>query len=375
MKLYSLKIVFLLFACHVAPGQSSTIAWQEKVVIRDVPVFEGSRGKYGSEYARMLQLDKKSWLISYTVPSPQLEANKDHRLQLQIARSSDRGRSWTQVSGITDAGRDLDNAQMIRLPDKSILLACRSVRWRESYRLPVYRSTDNGKSWSELSTIDASEGKPGELGEPDKGVYEPHFYFLDDGRLAVMYANEKHVTDNVSYSQIISQKVSADGGKTWGKEIWVAYETGRNASRPGMPVWTKMKNGKYIAVYEVCGPEKCNIFYKISNDGFTWPVGLGTPIPDQLGGPYILSLTDGQLVVTSNQGNFSISDDYGQSWHKTERAWEHKQPFEKIWYQTYWPSLYQTGKNEIGAITSVLRDEGGHNVQIRFGKISQRIKK
>src|SRR5699024_4606274 len=172
-----------------------------------------------------------------------------------------------------------------------------------SYRLPVYKSADGGISWERISVIDDNEGEPGELGHPDKGVYEPHFGFLKDGRLAVMYANEIHVTDSISYSQIISEKTSSDNGKSWGKEIWVAYQPGNHQARPGMPVWTQMKNGEYIVVYEVCGPEKCNIYYKVSADGIHWPVGLGNRIPDQNGAPYILSLSDSSLVVTSNKAN------------------------------------------------------------------------
>ncbi len=104
----------------------------------------------------------------------------------------------------------------------------------------MYQSADQGRQWTKLSTIETAEGAPGELGKPDKGIYEPHLYYLDNGQLAVMYANERHVTETPSYSQIISQKVSPDGGATWGKEIWVAYESDHNASRPGMPVWTKL---------------------------------------------------------------------------------------------------------------------------------------
>ncbi|MBF9254615.1 exo-alpha-sialidase [Pontibacter sp. 172403-2] len=364
-----MKVTFLLsIVAHLAVAQTSSIVWGQKVLVNNEPYFEAgaqegrNHGKYGSEYGRMLKLDNGSWLAAYTVSRNNGYLNDPNGgLELEVSVSNDTGRHWQKLSVLSDEGRDLDNAQLIQLPDKSILLACRSVRWQESYRLPVYRSTDGGRTWAKLSTIDSNEGKPGELGKPDKGAYEPHFYFLDDGRLSVMYANEKHVTDSVSYSQIISQKTSPDYGKTWGKEVWVAYEPGHGTSRPGMPVWTKMKNGKYIAVYEICGPEKCNIYYKTSADGITWPVGLGIIIPDQLGGPYILSVDDGRLVVTSNQSNISISDDYGQSWHKTAPAWDN----------TLWSALYQTGPDEIGIINSVRRSEGGHNIQVRFGKISR----
>lgn len=308
----------------------------------------------------MLRLANNDWLAVYTIYQ-----NKGYTLdpsggnELQLSRSQDNGRTWSEVATISDPGRDLDNGQMIQLSDGTILLAARSVRWQESYRLPVYRSTDNGRSWEFLSTIDSNEGSPGSLGNPDKGMYEPHFEFLSDGRLAVMYANEVHVSETPSYSQIISQKISADNGASWGKEIWVAYKPGENESRPGMAVWTRMKNGKYIMVYEVCGPQKCNVYYKKSDDGTAWPVGLGTIIPDHLGGPYILSLSDGRLVLTSNSSNISISADYGASWQKAESAWE----------ETLWPALYQTGKNEIAAMNSVPREGGGNNIQLRFGEL------
>ncbi|PZR28119.1 MAG: hypothetical protein DI535_08160 [Citrobacter freundii] len=353
----------------------SSITWKDSVDVRNVPIFEDkgkvaeaggtsgrSHGRYGAQYGRLLQRKGRSWLAGYTISRNNGYAKEpDGGLELEVAQSEDNGRTWKAISIISDPGRDLDNAQLIELPDKSILLSCRSVRWQESYRLYVYRSADNGRTWTKLSTIDANEGKPGELGKPDKGVYEPHFYFLQDGRLSVMYASEIHVADSISYSQIISQKVSDDYGKTWGPEIWVAYEPGHPLSRPGMPVWTRMKNGEYIVVYEICGPEKCNVFYKTSKDGTNWATGLGTPIPDQWAGPYILSLSDGRLVVTSNKSNISVSDDYGRHWHTTNAAWE----------KTLWPSIYQSDKREIMVVNSAARPEGGHAIKVRIGEISQ----
>ena len=148
-------------------------------------------------------------------------------------------------------------------------------------------------------------------------------------------------------------------GKTWGEELWVVYAPGQNASRPGMPVWTKMKNGKYIVVYEICGPEHCNIYCKTSDDGVKWPTGFGEQIADQLGGPYALSLTNGSLVVTSNKSNISLSTDFGKSWKTINPAWP----------KTLWPSVYQTGNNEIGVVNTAPRAEGGHNIQVRFGNV------
>jgi len=323
-----------------------------------LPVQPDTTNAYGSQYGRLLQLKNGTWLAAYTV-SDNAGYQKDPTggLRLEIAASHDRCRTWKKTALLKDPGRDLDNAQMIQLKDGSILLACRSVRWQESYILPVYKSSDLGKTWKRLSVIDQNEGKPGALGKPDKGIYEPHFYFLNDGRLSVMYANEKHVTESPSYSQIISQKISPDQGKTWDEEIWVAYEPGHPESRPGMPVWTKMKNNEYIVVYEICGPEACNIYYKISEDGINWPQGLGTNIPDQLGAPYILALSNGDLILTSNKSTVSVSHDFGSTWTAAAKAWN----------KTVWPALYQTGKNEIIAVNSLVSKKGPHVVSIRIG--------
>jgi len=369
-------IAILLCVVTTAYTQESeidSIQWKQEILVNDEPVFTdpgavpeagGTKprrhGIYGSQYCRLLQLKNGSWLAGYTISRNNGYHNDPKGgLELQFSRSDDHCRTWKKVSILSDPGRDMDNAQMIGLKDGTVLLACRSVRWQESYALPVYKSTDQGKTWTKLSIIDETHGKPGELGKPDKGIYEPHFYLLDDGRLAVMYANEKHVVENPSYSQIISEKISADQGKTWGEEIWVAHTPGQSSSRPGMPVWTKMNNGKFMVVYEVCGPEGCNIYCKTSTDGFNWPVGLGNKIADQLGGPYLLSLKSGRLVVTSNSSQVSLSNDFGSTWKTINMAWQ----------KTLWPSLYEIRENEIGAVNSVKRSQGGNNIQVRIGEI------
>jgi hypothetical protein len=341
------------------------IVWGTNVTVNDMP------SHYGSQYGRLLHLKNDKWLAAYTISvNAGYQKDPNGGLRLQVSESDDGGLHWKKISRIIDKGRDLDNAALIQLPDGSILLACRSVRWQKSYRLPVYKSTDGGKTWKRISIIDANEGKPGELGNPDKGMYEPHFRFLSDRKLAVMYANEKHVTESISYSQIISERVSSDYGKTWGKEIWVAYQPGNHTARPGMPVWTRMENGKYIATYEVCGPEKkCNIYYKISSDGVHWPIGLGKRIRYQNGAPFILSLNNGNLVLTSNAANISISEDYGETWYNTDRPWKFKESYQEDWTQAIWTALYQMAPHKIVVLTSRERATGGHKLLLRFGKI------
>ncbi|MDB5052222.1 MAG: hypothetical protein JWM44_272 [Bacilli bacterium] len=304
------------------------------------------------EYGRMLKLANGNWLSVYSVYLT--------NVQLEIAKSTDNGRTWTPIGSISDSGRDVDNGMLIQKSNGDVLVASRSVIWGTSYQLKVFKSTDMGVNWSYLSTIDQNNGTPGSLGNPDKGVYEPHFYFLDNGNLAVMYANEKHVTESPSYSQIISERVSTDNGATWGSETWVAWDPNSSAARPGMPVWTKMNNGQFMVVFELCGTDGCNIHYKTSMDGTTWSSGIGTTIPSQSGAPFLISLPDGQLAVSSNSGNLSFSDDYGTSWYSNGAApWG---TFVKAW-----SSIYMTGSNEIAVMASVDQGSSRSNVQLKFG--------
>gem|GEM_PF-319660 len=315
-------------------------------------------GTFGSEYGRMLQLTNGDWLAIYTIyDNNGYTRDANGGTKLRVSKSTNKGVSWTDIATISDPGRDLDNGQMVQMPNGDILMAARSVRWQESYRLYVYKSTNLGASWSYLSTIDQNNGTPGSLGSPDKGVYEPHMGFLADGRLAVFYANEKHVTESPSYSQIISEKISSDGGATWGSEIFAAWDPSNSAARPGMPVWTKMANGKYILTFEVCGTDSCNIHSKISSDGYTWSSGVGALVPDQLGAPYVLSMSDGRLAIVSNINSLSFSNDYGATWYKNDTF---------PWASSLWSSVYQTGPNEIAIMNSASRTGGGHNIQLGY---------
>jgi len=362
------------------PGAAISIRWGAPIVVNDVPVFKDSNsvpaagvsgkrkhGLYGSQYARLLMLRDGSWLAGYTVSrrdgydrAQSFGPASTGGLELEVSRSTDQGKTWTIISTISEPGRDVDNAQLIETKNGSILLACRSVRWQESYILRVYKSGDKGVSWEKYSVFDSTAGAPGALGHPDKGIYEPHMYYLGDGRLAVQYANEKHVVESPSYSQIISEKVSPDEGRTWGPEIWVAYEPGNPDSRPGMPVWTRMKNGRYITVYEICGPEKCGIYYKYSKDGVHWPVGLGTQIPEQMGGPFVVALQDGRLLVSSNINNISESDDLGKTWKSLGSPWK----------QMLWSSLYSSPGGGVISVNSARREEGGNNIELVEGMIA-----
>ncbi len=370
-KRFAVLLAFGLLACLPACGQKESVTWGREIQIADPPTYKDSAtdarklhpGVFGGDYPRAVHLQDGAWLCTYTGFE---HGNLGYRAdphggnRIFVLKSVDGAKTWKQIAILSDPGRDMDNGEMIQLADGSILLGTRSVRWQESYRLPVFRSVDKGVTWKYLSNLDENEGKPGELGHPDKGVYEPHFYQLDGQTLAVMYSTEKHVTENPSYSQTVAEKLSRDHGATWGKEIWVA--AGGAKDRPGMPVWVKSKNGNYLVTYEVCGPQHCQIYSKTSADGVHWAPGLGVAVPSQRGAPYLLGLHDGRLILTSNNHQVSMSSDDGKSWQLVTPA------FEGGPKAAFFSSIYEVSPNEVMIMTGLERPQGGRKIVARFGK-------
>ena len=180
-------------------------------------------------------------------------------------------RTWTWIAEVREDGRNLDNANLYERPDGVVLPAMRSVIKAHSWRINVYQSSDAGNSCQFLSTVDRNEN--GNRG----GLWEPSLLGLPDGRLACFYANETHSAENPAYSQLISERISDDGGLTWGAEIFAVAEPG--AARPGEPNVERTRDG-FLLFYEVCGSQNCIGHTSWSPDGVSWPGNIGPAIPN-----------------------------------------------------------------------------------------------
>lgn len=306
----------------------------------------------GAGWGRLAPLPDGRWLAVVTRFHPGAATT------LELSASADAARTWSPLATVAEPGRDIDNGELRVLPDGRILLAMRSLVDGQSYRLDVYRSDDDGSHWDFLSTIDRNEAL---LGRKDRGLWEPMLSLLPDGSLSVLYADETLADAQPAYSQVVSQRISTDGGATWSAKTSIVAQPGGGSARPGMPVMTRLQDGRYLLVFEICGDDPhCPVSYKLSADGRRWPEGLGAPLPGQNCGPHVLATREGRVFVTSCQNEIGWSDDAGASWRRNSSpAW----PFG---FRHSWPALYQTAPDEIAVVNGV----GQGTVRVRFGRLA-----
>jgi hypothetical protein len=292
------------------------------------PVDMG-RGAWG----RLAPDDKgRWWMVLTRFPAPRTS-------HLEILISTNHCRDWTPLARVSEPGRLVDNGHLLLRSDGTLLLAARSLHEGESYELPVYASTNEGRTWQRWSCIDAIEGP---VAQQKRGLWEPFLFSLPDGRVSVIYSSEKHE----GYSQVLSQKSSPDGGRTWGPEHRIVEEPGGGRLRPGMGVVTRTHDGHFLLVYEVVGLGRGQVHVKRSEDGERWPPGLGTPIPGHEAAPWVLALRDGRLLLTSCRNTLSISTNGGLTWLPVGgEPWP-------VRFQYTWPALYEIAPETILASRS-----------------------
>lgn len=281
-------------------------------------------------WLRLVHLRDGSWLAAYAnTPS-------GSNSQIYIERSTDDMRTWSNVQTVSQAGRNLGNAQLTQLPNGTILLAMRSVVSGVSYRVQVYSASSYDSPFSLLSVIDANEN-----GSNNLGVWEPFLFVLPNGNIAAFYADELHQSQG--YNQLIGERISTDNGATWGAES-IASGVTDGVSRPGEPYLTRMANGSYMLSTEDCpAGGSCSSpggYYKISTDGVTWASGLGTNLPGTSSNTIAQSFLNGLILATSNNFSVFYSQDYGSTWNSIPG------PFTS----GKWVSYYQTRTNEIAAV-------------------------
>ena len=252
----------------------------------------GERIADGTGYASMVRIEHGA----VTDRGRLLLVFEQHGLAgVPLWESRDEGAHWRFLLNVTDQPHAADKQWQLRwqphitelpratgdLPAGALLLSANATRNDEHGRvyvedLQMYASTDGGKTWRYRSSIVQGGGRPED--KDNHGVWEPNVHLLDDGRLVAYYSSEQHKGEG--YNQLLAHKVSTDGGRHWGKEVWdVAIPGG--VQRPGMAVITRLPDRRYAMTYEnIDGPRNGQVFIKFSPDGLDWgnPQRHGEPV-------------------------------------------------------------------------------------------------
>ncbi|SEK52489.1 BNR repeat-like domain-containing protein [Paenibacillus sp. cl141a] len=359
-----LTLALTSFPLSPAHAASSGMAWASQ----KITVYTPPSG--GVWYPRLLKLTPSEWLVSFDTNAG------GGNTRIVVSRTQDGGYTWSNpVTAVSSSAGNVGNGQMLRLPSGEIWLAYRHVVQSGStydIQLNVRRSVDGGYTWSDL---------PGGLigsstASSFKGLWEPHLEMIN-GTIAVLYADDSPATVSTTGRQNLYMKTWNRSG--WGS--WITVSDGVSASsRDGMPVITRMQDGRYMTVFEasdVAG-HPFVIKYKISPDGLNWsvprqtlyvPVGNGK----KAGAPFVVTLPDGRLMAafqtdesSANTGDpytsmfTMISSDNGATWqHKTNVF-----PVSDT-KSSNWNSLMTVDSTRVAAVTSATDPVSG--IYLRFG--------
>ncbi|MGA9452581.1 MAG: RICIN domain-containing protein [Verrucomicrobiia bacterium] len=234
-----------------------------------------------------------------------------------IYQSTDDGLTWKQIATTTETQfpgwqfkvePDLLEvpSQMGNLPPGTILLAGNSTLLATNpangngHQLEIYYSLDHGVAWQYRGMVDNN-------GTTGLGLWEPRLGVTGAGQLVCYYSDERFAP---TYSQLIGERVSPDGGLTWGAEQY-ACAIPDGVQRPGMAVTAKLRNGRYVMSFEAQPENSGQVHIKFSNDGTNWgsgPADYGIAVQTASGAylgacPYIMWCSsggsNGTLVVSA----------------------------------------------------------------------------
>ncbi|KAK1226780.1 hypothetical protein PQX77_010241 [Marasmius sp. AFHP31] len=195
-----------------------------------------------------------------------------------VYRSTDLGQTWNQISNITDTQNGWGlryQPNLFELPVKignfaagTIIAAGNSIpKDLSQTRIDVYASTDKGRTWKFVSHV-ASGGRA----EPTNGltpIWEP-FMLVYNSQLVIYYSDQR----DPAHGQKLVHQVTSDL-LNWGSVVNdVAMPT--YDDRPGMPTIALLPNGRYILTYEYHGaPANLAAYYRISDSPLTFQNATG----------------------------------------------------------------------------------------------------
>lgn len=211
-----------------------------------------------------------------------------------IYRSDDDGRTWTKQSNVPDASTasglylqpflyELPRA-FAGFPKGALLFACNSLGNFTSTNIQLYASTDGGLTWQFLSTV--AQGGPPDTTNGATPVWEP-FLLLHENKLICYYSDQR----DPNFGQKLAHQTSTDL-HTWGPVVNDATGT-TYAERPGMTTVARLRGDLWIMTYEFGAPvdpdnpDQANytyhVHYRIAKDPESFRFSTDTALLDQDG--------------------------------------------------------------------------------------------
>ncbi|MCQ2472258.1 MAG: exo-alpha-sialidase [Clostridia bacterium] len=277
----------------------------------------------GAQYPSVIELSDGTLLATF-------EVFDKGQTGFRIMKSFDKGSSWEQLTFVTET---IDNSLyaawnpfLFQLSEDvgnftkgTVILAGVSIDPEQSRKsqIEIFASTDGGESFKEISIID-------EAGGAGDGVWEP-FIAYENGYIYCFYSDDS----DEEKSQTIVYKKSRDL-LNW-EEKKAVVKSHDNSHRPGMPVLTKMGNGKWFICYEFGNGSGYPIYCKTADSLESWDASdTGTQIitkinKDVNSAPNCIWMPvggeNGTLIVSGKYGNSKgndlfLSSDFGKTFHR-----------------------------------------------------------
>lgn len=212
-----------------------------------------------ASYPRVIQLEHSGSANGTMLATFSHSGNGTAKASFPVYRSTNNGVSWTAsaISTITDTqhGWDLDGPTLYELPraegnlPAGTILAAGTAWNHGDYTQQAVEVFASTNQGASWSYRSSCTSESGTANTQGHGIWEPEFTVAGNGDLVCYFSDERPSSNN--YNQVLAHVASTDGGLTWGTETYdVAVQDG--VQRPGMATIVNLPNGSYAMTYEDC---------------------------------------------------------------------------------------------------------------------------